>query len=175
MSDQTTTSDRQYVIELQTYLRRLAQTNSQIPLINVDGIFGPETAAAVTAFQTVSGLAPTGQVDLDTWNAIVLAYRRVTHDTAPPCPISPFPAPHYVIRVGDEGELVTVLQIMLDVIARPFSNIPSPAIIGRYDQQTEETVRSLQNAAEFPLTGEVDQNTWNMLAQTYNIFCGESC
>ena len=70
---------------------------------------------------------------------------------------------------------MTVLQIMLNTIARPFSNVQTPAITGRYDDQTEETVRTLQNAAELPETGEVDQKTWNMLAQTYNVFCGASC
>ena len=40
-----------YIRELQTYLRTVATRHIEIPLIAVDGIFGPETTQAVIAFQ----------------------------------------------------------------------------------------------------------------------------
>lgn len=50
-----------YIRELQTYLRTVATRHIEIPLIAVDGIFGPETTQAVIAFQESFGLEPTGR------------------------------------------------------------------------------------------------------------------
>ena len=54
---------RAYVREFQTALRELSRYNLLIPRISVDGIYGPETAAAVAAFQGAHGLPVTGEVD----------------------------------------------------------------------------------------------------------------
>jgi peptidoglycan hydrolase-like protein with peptidoglycan-binding domain len=41
------------------------------PPLQVDGDFGPLTAAATRHFQQIHGLAPTGQADLNTWCVLV--------------------------------------------------------------------------------------------------------
>ena len=41
------------------------------------GVYDEQTAHGVTAFQRRHGLAPTGKVDLSTWNALTEAYRRI--------------------------------------------------------------------------------------------------
>ncbi len=46
------------------------------PTIAADGGFGNGTKAAVTDFQTRSGLKPTGVVDADTWSALAAATAR---------------------------------------------------------------------------------------------------
>ena len=38
----------------------------------VDGIFGPQTDAAVSGFQTIKGLPASGIVDADTWKALIV-------------------------------------------------------------------------------------------------------
>lgn len=60
----------QNVYELQTALRRLWETDKVIPLINPDGYYGPETAAAVIAAQRFFGIPQTGEADLETWRLL---------------------------------------------------------------------------------------------------------
>ncbi|MDR0287866.1 MAG: peptidoglycan-binding protein [Clostridiales bacterium] len=56
---------------LQTYINRLAATNSSVPTVTVDGNFGPLTANAVRAAQRALGLTVDGIVGPITWAAIV--------------------------------------------------------------------------------------------------------
>lgn len=57
----------QYVRQLQYMLQVLSSVISEIPTVEVDGIFGPATRSAVVAAQRYFGLTPTGVVDERTW------------------------------------------------------------------------------------------------------------
>lgn len=50
--------------------------------VAVDGAFGPQTEAAVKAFQTSHGLAPNGIVDPITWAALVVEVKKGSHGDA---------------------------------------------------------------------------------------------
>jgi len=56
---------------LQTYINKLANSNTNVPRIIVDGIFGVNTRTAVIAAQRALGLTQDGIVGPSTWNAIV--------------------------------------------------------------------------------------------------------
>ena len=64
----------QPVRSLQTMLRVLAEDDRRLPTVVPDGIYGPGTMNAVTAFQRRSGIPVTGVVDQNTWEQIVAAY-----------------------------------------------------------------------------------------------------
>ncbi|MDR0947557.1 MAG: peptidoglycan-binding protein [Ruminococcus sp.] len=66
------TSD--YVALIQQYLSYLADTYPDIPKIPVTGYYGPQTEAAVTAFQKRAGLPVTGDIGVATWNEITRLY-----------------------------------------------------------------------------------------------------
>lgn len=72
----TTGATGNVVRQLQTFLRVIAQNNNSVPLVTVDGDYGPRTRAAVEAVQRLNGLEPTGQVGPITWNAIIDLYQR---------------------------------------------------------------------------------------------------
>lgn len=55
---------------LQYMLSVLAEFISSIPRVRIDGIFGQETANAVTAFQRFAGLDANGAVNEATWDAL---------------------------------------------------------------------------------------------------------
>ena len=59
---------------LQEYLRYISEFIPEIPTVNVTGYFGTQTRAAVTAFQQLYGITPTGTVGSVTWNAIADLY-----------------------------------------------------------------------------------------------------
>ena len=60
---------------LQEYLNYIAKTYREIPQVNVDGIFGGNTEAAVRAFQSLFNLPETsGRVTAQVWNYIIQVY-----------------------------------------------------------------------------------------------------
>ncbi|MBQ6706123.1 MAG: peptidoglycan-binding protein, partial [Clostridia bacterium] len=57
-----------YIRELQSALRDIHFLYpNEIPLINIDGIFGPETTEVILAAQRLAGREATGIVDYETW------------------------------------------------------------------------------------------------------------
>lgn len=62
---------------LQEYLNYISNTYTQIPKLNVDGIFGPATETAVLAYQNIFGLEPTGVVDIVTYTSIADTFRTL--------------------------------------------------------------------------------------------------
>lgn len=72
----TTGASGNVVTQIQTSLRTIAQNNSAVPLITVDGIFGNQSKAVVIAVQRLAGLPQTGVVGPLTWNAIVNLYNE---------------------------------------------------------------------------------------------------
>lgn len=66
------------VLQLQKQLNRIAQVYSNIPTIAEDGIYGNDTARAVSAFQRIFNLPVSGVTDFPTWYAISKIYVAVT-------------------------------------------------------------------------------------------------
>ena len=62
------------VVALQFMLAVLSEFYDNLPFLPVDGVFGPRTRQAVTAFQQMAGLPQTGVADETTWDAIYEAY-----------------------------------------------------------------------------------------------------
>ena len=55
---------------LQEYLNDIAAFFPLLPTVNPTGYFGPQTEAAVIAFQNFRGITPNGTVGAATWNEI---------------------------------------------------------------------------------------------------------
>lgn len=70
----TTGATGSVVRNLQTYLRAIAQKDSRVPTVTVDGDFGEQTKRAVQAVQRINGFEETGSVGAATWNAIINMY-----------------------------------------------------------------------------------------------------
>lgn len=66
------------VRQMQEQLNVIANAYPALPKINVDGIYGPATAAAVRKFQSIFGLPATGVVDYPTWFKISEIYVGVS-------------------------------------------------------------------------------------------------
>lgn len=66
------------VVTLQNYLNRISDVYTDIPKLNVDGIYGTSTQNAVRAYQRIFGLEERGIVGAVTWNSIASTYRTIT-------------------------------------------------------------------------------------------------
>lgn len=156
---------RSHIREIQGYLYQLARQDERIPLVIPDGIYGPETVAAVRGFQQTASLPVTGEVDRRTWDAIVAAYRALRQEALP---IEVYPSTTYIIREGDDGTLVYMVQVMLNALADRYIDLSSVPVSGKYDAMTTKAVREMQERADLPTTGIVDQSTWNSIVMGVN-------
>lgn len=155
---------RQHIRELQTYLHAISFFNAKIPRVNPDGFYGKETAIAVRAFQREYGLPETGNTDFATWNKVVSIYKEYLH--ANPVAFDIFPSSGYVMRQGDSGLLVYILEAMLNDIGAHYDNMPALNVNGQYNTATSDAVKRFQSKVGLPQNGSVDSGTWNMLVRT---------
>ncbi len=157
----TNAQKKQHIKEVQTYLYAISLFDNLIPQIIPDGIYGSETSTAVRAFQREYGLPDTGNVDSATWNKIVGVYR--THINSAPCSLNCFPSQKYSIKSGDNGELVYIIQVMLEGLRKNFDNFPATTVCGNYNADTVKAVKMFQQKVGLPQNGIMDCKTWNML------------
>lgn len=163
-----TVDEALYIRELQTMLRKLSFYLPGIPPLNPDGVFGPETSQAVAHFQLLFRLPRTGQVDQATWEAIREEYERVLTLERFPTPLQLFPSTETVLRLGDTGDAVLGVQIVLNALARRYRNLTLFSLTGTLDEDTAEAIRRLQEYLKLPISGEVDKETWDRIAWLYN-------
>lgn len=72
----TTGAQGRVVEQLQVFLRTIAENDPSVPLVEVDGIYGNQTRAAVNEIQRMNGIPVSGAVGPPTWNAIVNMYNE---------------------------------------------------------------------------------------------------
>ena len=77
-ADLTIGSSGEKVRQLQEQLDTIASIYTAIPRVSPDGIYGPATARAVEAFQSIFGLPVTGVTDFSTWYKISHIYVGIT-------------------------------------------------------------------------------------------------
>lgn len=163
------------ITNIQEYLRELSYHDPDIPRVNVDGIFGDETREAVIAFQNKNKLPPSGEVDRATWDRLYAAYLDAFTKHTPPKFISVFPRnpENYELSPGDSYFLVNILQFMLREISAEHNFDPEVEISGVYDESTERAVRMFQRRSMIQQSGRVNRETWDRLADYFNIMQNE--
>lgn len=170
---QNTPADKDYIREVQQYLRTIAQHNDRVPMIAVDGFYDNKTADAVRAFQTISGLPVTGEVDNDTFNALLGAYTAVRGLGADTQRIKGFPDTERVLSEGEESFEVYFIQIMLNELAKLFANIELIRLTGRLDQPTVRAISEICKATEIG-GAALDRATWDAITELFNNTVGRS-
>ena len=157
---------------IQTQLNRIAQNYPAIPKIpDPNGTFGIETEAAVRKFQEIFSLPQNGIVDKATWYKIKryyngvkslaeLASEGITLEEA----TVPFETQ---LSEGNSGVDVRTLQYYLSIIAYFNSNLQPVPLGGIFDAQTVDAVERFQAFYGLPVTGIVDNETWNTIDRIY--------
>ena len=154
---------------IQYFLSYLAEFYSEIPQINIDGVFGAQTENAVKAFQALFELPITGRVDLPTYDALYRTYLGFIQ-TLPFKYLDGeiYPYPGIPLRRGAESEVVRLLQEYLDYVSRFINQIPSVSPTGYFGQRTEEAVIAFQRLYGIEPNGTVGAQTWNAITSLYN-------
>lgn len=154
----------------QKYLNALHYTSGgEIPLVNPDGIFGPETTAAVRKFQELYGLPVTGEIDLATWNSLYQSYLLAEKQSGRPEPLRVYPdTPGYQLSSGERSDITAIVQFILRLLADIYSGIAGKPPTGVYDADTMKDITEFQRLNGLPQTGIVDRRTWDSLARAYD-------
>ena len=124
------------ISDLQEMLRLIDPTLS----LGYDGQYGKETAAAVEAFQRNQGLPPTGQTDLDTWEAIRRAYKDQQIFLGKAHPLFLVLQPNQVITKGSDNIHLFVMQGALTALGQFYEGLPPFTITGILDEPTSRAV-----------------------------------
>ncbi len=123
-------------------LQRLLVMIKELDYTGIDGVFGPNTQAAVESFQQGEGLAVDGIVGPDTWAAL------------PADPHTP------VLQRGASGADVHRLQTGLHAYAGGGQGADPGPIDGDFGPRTEHAVRVYQSERGVAVDGIVGDRTW---------------
>ena len=151
------------VEQVQFWLNTLAQYDSAIPSLAVDGRYGAATASAVRAFQRRYGLTVDGVVGRETWNAIYNEFRSIQSDNG-----TPNAYPGTALREGASGQNVRLVQFWLKIARTVYSTLNDLTVDGKFGAATTAAVKRFQTY--FGLTSDVvvGRTTWNKLYEVYN-------
>jgi len=165
------------VRKMQDYLNRIRVNFPLIPQItNPDGVFGPDTAEAVKAFQRTFNLSADGVIGRATWNKISYIYASVTRlaelkGEGERIGIGQNP-PTTAISQGSRGELVLLLQFILNAIA-PFYQLPTVIMDSNFDARVKDAVMQFQGVFGLTPDGVVGPSTWRKLYEVYHTIYGQ--
>lgn len=160
---------QQPVRSLQTMLRVLAEDDRRLPTVVPDGIYGPDTTNAVTAFQRQQSIPVTGIVDQSTWDLIVSSYEPALIRIGKAQPIEIILDPGQVFRYGDSSPYIYLLQSMLTQLSQDHPTIEPPGHSGIMDNTTTLSLAQFQRLADLPETGEFDKITWKHLVHQFTL------
>ena len=157
---------------IQLRLNRISTNYPAIPKIASElGVFDKSTEDAVRAFQRIFGLTEDGIVGKATWYRIAYLYTAIKRlaelnseglRLADVSPIYPG-----VLREGDSGDQVRLIQYYLAVVAAFYNEIPPVTITGVFDENTRQAVIAAQQVFGLTPDGVVGEQTWDRLYSTY--------
>ena len=151
------------VEQLQFWLNTLAQYNSAIPSVTVDGVFGSGTAAAVRAFQRKYGLTVDGVVGRTTWTEVYDQFRSIQSDNG-----TPNAYPGTALREGSSGQNVRLVQFWLKIARTVYTSLANVTVDGKFGAGTAAAVQRFQRYFGLTADGVVGRTTWQKLYEVYN-------
>lgn len=144
---------------MQFWLSDLAQFDSSLVRVTVDGSYGATTERAVRAFQQKQGLTADGVVGQRTWNALYAAWVDAQSD------LGGTAWPGTALRRGAAGMEVRLVQFWLRLAADNYSALRTVTVDGSYGAATVSAVEAFQTLFGLTPDGVVGRSTWNKLKE----------
>lgn len=155
------------VAKLQYLLSSISFFYQAVKPTDIDGYFGNGTKQSVESFQKYFSLVVDGVVGEKTWNAI----RDVFLDVFKILPNveKALPYPGQQLSQGSSGDSVTVIQTYLNYISAFYSDITPVTVDGNFGPATKRQVEQYQKLFGLPVTGVVNETTWNSITDVYSL------
>lgn len=132
--------------QLQYMLAVVGQFVQEVPVISVDGIFGPLTRDAVAAFQGYEGFPPTGEADDRTWDALYELYSGIDN------------------RVLDNRAAFPQFDTADTTVVNARQRL---AALGYTGSNLQEALRAFQRANGLSVTGRLNDATARAITHQY--------
>lgn len=165
-----TTANTRFVRQLQQYLRALSYEYPEIPSIAADGIYGPDTEAAVAAFQQLVGLEPTGEMSPETWDILYTTYITTIKAREQPLSFRAFPSSDTIFQSGDFHPSIFSLQHAFYNLSQLYSNFIEPDFTGTIDSKTAANIEEFRRLSLLGPGTYVDKDLWDFVVFTHNSF-----
>ena len=75
----------------------------------------------------------------------------------------------FSLKQGAQGGLVMIAQIILGELRAFYDALPYLPVGGSFNEETADTVRIFQRISHIPQTGEIDTETWNRMAEEFDM------
>ena len=149
---------------IQYYLAVIGYFDDNIPVINIDRLFGPATKGAVLAFQQQYSLTHDGQVGRETFYKMTQVYNNLRQNLINQnSGLSNDIFPGRFLNLQMTGDDVDLLQQLLISITKNDPSLPAVNLSGVYDKATENAVRAIQSRYNITPNGIVGPLTWNRI------------
>ena len=132
------------VSQLQYMLAVVGQFVQEVPSISVDGVFGPSTRDAVSAFQRYKGFPVTGEADDRTWDALYDLYSGIDE------------------RVFENRASFPQLNASATTVANAGQRLQA---LGYSASNLQQAVRAFQRANGLSVTGRLTDATARAITQ----------
>lgn len=151
---------------LQLYLTAAGIFRPYCAPVRLTDTFDRAMETAVVTFQKTNGLEPDGIVGETTW----LHLERIYNGIVRCCPLEGGIPPRlaHTLKQGSLGDDVRRAQQYLSMAALTFPSLSRPPVNGLYGAKMVAAVRSFQKEFDLPVTGTVNQNTWEVLCSLYS-------
>ena len=160
------------VLTKQIQLNRISRNYPAIPKIaTVDGVFAVSTDEAVRAFQRIFGLTEDGIIGKETWYRLTFLYnsvKRLAELDSEGIALEDIRKQFSeILREGDSGDEVRVIQYFLAVVGNFYDSVPIIPVTGEFDTATTNAVTAFQRTAGLAEDGIVGEQTWEELYRAY--------
>lgn len=153
---------------LQSFLRRISQSDPDIPPVIPDGSFTEQTRDAVLAFQRKQGLPATGSVDHETWDSIVIAYDAIIRSEGKPLRINLYPGAFFRAAPGDQDINLYAILAVIKAISEFFPELGEADLGNTYTSRTEQVVKNLQSCYGIAEDGIITKAFWDRTTGLYS-------
>lgn len=154
--------DEPYILVLKYLLNVVSYFDASLPYLDLKGnLFDSNTKQVVKALQKKYKLPETGIVDADTWRVLRNIYQQTIRNV---------PSEYYMVinefypgkflSKGMTGDAIVNLQRFLYLICTKTKNIPGVVVNGKFDNLTEQSVKSIQRMNGIEANGVVGPYTW---------------
>jgi peptidoglycan hydrolase-like protein with peptidoglycan-binding domain len=157
---------------LQEYLNFISNSYPEIPKVNVDGVFGPSTAAQVAAFKKIFDLpgAP-DRVNAPIWNSIANVYDDLYNGSGSGRTQSSVAiVSSFMVHQGEYDDRIKEINSALSKLLTHYGYTHRIRINGYYSDETEKGIKILCKIYKIEhISGQIEQDFYARMIRDVNL------